>query len=152
VNGTIFNPIDWINERLKQKGYFSFEARAQSHVPDPTKIPFVVENQGTIAGLTIKGGGLKNDPGGVINNAILDLRPWFDFLLQESASNRKLETALQEKDAELKVRWGGNMSSDERLKEMSEFHEIERQLRAAQNDPDKLRLLLRRFRGGGSLL
>lgn len=78
------------------------------------------------------------------------MRPWFDFLLQDSANGAKIESALQKKNEELAIRWRDPLlTTSERLKEMSEFHEIERQLREGQDDPKQLETLLKKWKNAG---
>jgi hypothetical protein len=138
-------PIDWLNERLRQEGYFSFQAKFTA--PDQTKPPVAFENSGSASGITVLGGGARNNAGGVMNNATLDLRPWFDYLLKVSSSREEIDEAIKQKHAELTQHWSDpSLSSKERLKQMDDFHQIERLLGAALGDPKKMEVLLKKLR------
>ena len=108
------------------------------------------DNSGKATNITIVGGAVRNNAGGEIDHLSADLRPWFDFLLQDSANGAKIESALQKKNEELTIRWRDPLlTTSERLKEMSEFHEIERQLREGQDDPKQLETLLTKWKNAG---
>jgi hypothetical protein len=92
LNTTLDPPSDWINETLRQNGYF-FSAIVASNKLGP---PYI-DNRGTLTNIGINGATLLNETGASANNVDIDLQPWNELSDNETINNAKIETAISQK-------------------------------------------------------